>query len=178
MQPLAQVEEIVNNRYANHMTLEDFRGIVDLLIEHEGTLETIALSGGEPTAHPQFLELCDPAARDEIGRISVVPNGIRIAQSKEFCEELKRRNGYVILQFDGFDGDVHRAIRRAPLREIEEQALDHLAEFDLSTQLAFVPVRGVNEHQLGRAVKLMLEREHVLSLLIQPFARTGQGGGV
>ncbi len=169
---------IVDNQYSKHMSLEDFGRIVERLIDHEGSLETITLSGGEPTAHPRFLDLVDAATRPEIGRVSVVTNGIRLAKSQAFCEELKRRNVYVILQLDGFSDDVHTAIRGVPLQAVKEQALAHLAEFRISTQIAFVPARGINEHQLGRAVQLMLARDHVLSLLIQPFARTGHGGGV
>jgi tetraether lipid synthase len=169
---------IVNNQYSNHMSLPDFQNIIDLLLKAEGTLETITLSGGEPTSHPQFLEMVDMATRPEIGRVSVVTNGIRLAKSREFCEELKKRNVYVILQFDGFDDEVQKQIRGVPLMDIKWKALEHLAELQISTQIAFVPARNINEKQLGDAVRLMLSREHVLSLLIQPFARTGHGGGV
>lgn len=167
---------IVDNHNAKHMSLTDFEGILERLIKQEGSLETITLSGGEPTMHPQFLELVDAGRRPGIGRVSVVTNGVRIARSKAFCEELKRRNVYVILQFDGFDDEVHQRLRGQPLQAIKEQALANLAEFDIATQIAFVAVRGVNEHQLGDAVRLLLERDHVLSLLIQPLAGTGQGG--
>jgi 7,8-dihydro-6-hydroxymethylpterin dimethyltransferase len=169
---------IVDNQYSKHMTRDEFAHVVDVLIRAEGTMETITLSGGEPTAHPDFFGLVDVATRPEIARVSVVTNGIRIARSKEFVEELKRRNVYVILQFDGFDDDVQRTIRGVPLMDIKWKALEHLAEFNVSTQLAFVPARGVNEHQLGQAVQLMLERDHILSLLIQPVARTGHGGAM
>ncbi len=169
---------IVDNQYTNHMSLKDFTGILDGLIASEGSLETITLSGGEPTLHPRFLDLVDAAARPGIGRVSVVTNGIRVAQSKAFCEELKQRNVYVILQMDGFTDEVQIAIRGKPLMDLKHQALANLAAFAISTQIAFVPCRGVNEHQLGDAVRLLLEREHILSLLIQPVAHTGQGGGV
>ncbi len=168
---------IVNNKHQNHMTLEDFRGIINRLIEHEGSLETITLSGGEPTTHPLFWDFVQEAQRDEIARVSVVTNGIRIANSEQFCEELKKRNVYVILQMDGFDDDVHERLRGVKLQGIKERALENLAKFNISTQLAFVPVKDVNDHQLGAAVKMLLERDHVLSLLIQPVAHTGQGGG-
>ena len=169
---------IVDNQFSNHMSLQDFRGIIDLLVKAEGTLETITLSGGEPTVHPQFFDLIDIATRPEIGRVSVVTNGIKIARSREFAEKLKEKNVYVILQFDGFDDDIQRTIRGVPLMEVKHQALEHLAEFNISTQIAFVPARSVNEHQLGDAVRLLMERDHVLSLLIQPVSNTGHGGGV
>jgi uncharacterized radical SAM superfamily Fe-S cluster-containing enzyme len=131
---------------------------------------------GKPTGHPQFLQLVDLAKRPEIGRVSVVTNGIRIAKSKEFCEELKKRNVYIILQLDGFTDEIQKVIRGVPLMDIKYKALEHLAEFQLSTQIAYVPAKGVNDHQLGKALQLMLERDHVLSMLIQPVALTGHGG--
>lgn len=169
---------IVDNQYSNHMSLDDFRGVIELLVKHEGSLETITLSGGEPTAHPEFFELIDIATRPEIGRVSIVTNGLRIAKEREFCETLKEKNVYVILQLDGFTDEIHKTIRGVPLVEVKNQALENLAEFDLATQIAYVPARGVNEHQLGDALRLMLDRDHVLSLLIQPLANTGHGGGV
>ena len=39
-------------------------------------------------------------------------------------------------------------------------------------------MRGINEHQLGDALRLVLERDHILSLLIQPMASTGHGGAM
>lgn len=167
---------IVNNKHTTHMSLGDFEDIINRLIEHEGTLETITISGGEPTAHPEFLKLVDIATRPEIARVSVVTNGIKIAQSKEFCEQLKQKNVYVIFQMDGFTDEVQIKVRGKPLMETKRKALDNLAEFGIATQLAFVPCRGVNEHQIGDAVRLLLERDHILSLLVQPVAYTGHGG--
>ena len=169
---------IVDNQYSNHMTMKDFRGVVDLLIDHEGTLETLTLSGGEPTSHPRFLDFCDQAARPEIGRVSVVTNGLRIADSKSFCEALAKRNIYVILQWDGFSDEVQRIVRGRPLMDIKYRALENLKAFGIAVQLAFVAAKGINDHQLGQAVDLVLAEENILSLLVQPVAHTGQGGGV
>ena len=168
---------IVDNQYSNHMSLEDYQNVINLLVKHEGKLETITLSGGEPTSHPKFWDLIDIATRPEIGRVSIVTNGIRLARSKEFCKTLKEKNVYVILQLDGFTDEIQTIIRGRPLMAIKNQALDNLAEFNISTQIAYVPAKGVNDHQLGDAVRLLMERDNVLSLLIQPVAHTGHGGG-
>lgn len=169
---------IVDNQYSSHMTVEDFAAIVERLVAHEGTLEAVTLSGGEPTVHPRFFDLVACGKRPEIGRVSVVTNGLRIARDREFCARLAAENVYVILQLDGFDDESHTTVRGKPLQELKQQALAHLAEFGIATQITFVPVKGVNDHQLGQAVRLMLESDTILSLMIQPFAATGQGGGV
>ena len=169
---------IVDNKDSVHITREQFAGIIRNLIESEGTLETITLSGGEPTSHPEFLDLVDISRRPEIGRVSVVTNGIRIAKSEKFCEELKERNVYVILQLDGFTDEIQKTVRGVPLMAMKWKALENLANHDIATQIAYVPCKNVNDHQLGDAIRLLLERDHVLSLLIQPVAHMGHGGAM
>ena len=168
---------IVNNQYANHISDDDFRGMIDTLVRNEGQLESVALSGGEPTSHPRILDLIDIATRDEIGRVVVITNGLRLGRDRKFAEALKQRGCYVGLQFDGFTADTHEKIRGRDLCEEKAAALAMLKEFAIPTQLIFVAARGVNEHQIGRIVELFLSEEHFLSLNFQPAAFTGLGGG-
>jgi uncharacterized radical SAM superfamily Fe-S cluster-containing enzyme len=168
---------IVNNLYSNHMDPDDFQGIVDNLIESEGFCESIALSGGEPTSHPQFWEFVDIATRDEIGRVVVITNGLRLGRDREFAQKLKETGAYVALQFDGFSPEAHTVVRGRDLTDEKQAALDMLKEFEIPTQIIFVAVRGVNEHQVGEAVELLLSEDHFLSLSFQPLAHSGHGGG-
>ena len=83
---------IVQNRHNYDMSKEEFGSILDGLVKKEGQLETINLSGGEPTMHPQFFELLDMARSvKEIARVSISTNGLRCATDYSFCEELARR---------------------------------------------------------------------------------------
>lgn len=168
---------IVDNRYSTHMAPEDFAKIVAALVAREGQCESVALSGGEPTAHPRILELLDLAAREEIGRVVLITNGIRLGRDRAFAEEIQRRGVYVSLQLDGFRAESHAAIRGRDLRAEKEAALRTLKELEIPTQLIFVGARGVNEDEIGRAVELFLAEPHILSLNFQPAAFTGQGGG-
>src|SRR5438105_2354098 len=60
---------IVQNKHNYHMTRAEFAATVEGLIEKEGYLDTINLSGGEPTIHPEFFEFLDIArSRLEISR--------------------------------------------------------------------------------------------------------------
>ena len=168
---------IVNNQSSNHMEPEQFARIIDTLIENEGACESVALSGGEPTSHPKLLELIDIANREEIGRVVVITNGLRLGRDRELAGALKEREVYVALQIDGFDAETHTKIRGRDLTDEKEAALAMLREFQISTQLIFVATRGVNEHQVGQAVELLLSEDHMLSLNFQPAAYTGLGGG-
>ena len=69
-----------------------FEACIDELIAREGQLETINLSGGEPTLHPELLTLIDAArARDGIARVSISTNGLRCASDPELCHALAER---------------------------------------------------------------------------------------
>jgi uncharacterized radical SAM superfamily Fe-S cluster-containing enzyme len=168
---------IVDNQYSNHMSPETFAKIVDGLVEAEGACESIALSGGEPTSHPQILELLKIANRPEIGRVVLITNGIRLGKDRAFAQALKDLGVYVGLQLDGFTADVHEKIRGKDLVAEKDAALATLAELDIPTQLIFVATRGVNDHQIGQVIELFLSAPHFLSLNFQPVAYTGHGGG-
>ncbi|HTM18942.1 MAG TPA: radical SAM protein [Kofleriaceae bacterium] len=168
---------IVNNQYSHHLSVEEFGRICDVLVRNEGQCESVALSGGEPTSHPHILDLIRVATRPEIGRVVIITNGLRIARDRDFARAIKDSGAYVALQLDGFDDEVHRRIRGKDLQADKDAALAALEELDIPTQLIFVATRGVNDHQIGRAVDLLLSKDHILSLNFQPAAYTGFGGG-
>ncbi|MES2886910.1 MAG: radical SAM protein [Pseudomonadota bacterium] len=168
---------IVNNQNANHLSIEAFSKMIDALVRNEGQLESIALSGGEPTSHPRLLELIKIASREEVGRVVVITNGLRLGRDRKFAQGIKDSGAYIALQFDGFTADTHEKIRGRDLCQEKEAALRMLKEFDIPTQLIFVAARGVNEHQIGQIVKMFLSEDHFLSLNFQPVAFTGAGGG-
>lgn len=167
---------IVDNQYSSHMGIAEFTQIIDRMIAHEGTLDAVTLSGGEPTVHPHILEFIQIAKRPEIARVTMVTNGLRIGRDRAFAEKLKELDVYVVLQLDGFSPESHKRIRGRDLSEEKQAAIDMLRELNIPTQLSFVPARGINEHEIGQAVKLMLEEDFILSLIFQPVALTGQGG--
>lgn len=168
---------IVNNQYSTHMSPEHFRGIVDKLVAREGQLESIAISGGEPSSHPRILELLDIADRPEIARVVLITNGVRLGRDRAFAHELKRRGVYIGLQMDGFDALTHTALRGRDLGREKEAALQMIRELDLPTQMIAVVARGINDDQVGRLVELFLTTDAIVSLNFQPAAYTGFGGG-
>jgi 7,8-dihydro-6-hydroxymethylpterin dimethyltransferase len=168
---------IVDNQYSSHMSVEAFERVIDGLIRAEGRCESIAICGGEPTSHPRILDLIRVADRPEIGRVVLITNGLRIGRDPAFARQIKDSGAYVALQLDGFDAETHRILRGRDLTEEKAATLDVLRELRIPTQLIFVAARGVNEHQIGQAVDLLLSHDHILSLNFQPVAFTGNGGG-
>ena len=170
---------LVDNRHNHHMSLQDFERILDGLVEKEGAIETINLSGGEPTLHPRLLELLDAAvARDEIARVSISSNGLRLAAEPGLCEELARRGVYVSLQLDGLDPGALGALRGAGNQlAAKHKALDNLERAGVRTTLVSTVARGVNDHLVGDVVRLFYDKSFLLSLMFQPAVYNGAGGG-
>lgn len=170
---------IVQNNDNYHMSPEEFAGILDGLVAKEGTVETINLSGGEPTIHPRFLELLDLAvAREGIGRISVATHGLRCATDYAFCEELARRGVYVSLQLDALEDNGPLVVLRGGgnHRAAKLRALENLERAGVRTTLIATVARGVNDDRIGELVKLLFEKDFILSIAFQPAAYVGHGG--
>ena len=168
---------IVQNRNNYNMTAGELTDTIDGLIEKEGLLDTVNFSGGEPTLHPQFLEFLDLAARPEISRLSVSTNGLRIASDFEFCCELAKRKVYVNLQLDALRNPELRALRGGgDHHAVKVRALDNLERAGVRTTIVATVAKGVNDHQIGDCVRLLFERDFILSLMFQPASYTGYGG--
>ncbi|WP_437683387.1 radical SAM protein [Sorangium sp. So ce131] len=169
---------IVQNRHNYNMTREEFGRVLDGIVAKEGTLETINLSGGEPTLHPEFLELLDMArAKTEIARVSISTNGLRCASDYAFCEELARRKVYVSLQLDALSNPALRVLRGGgDQAAAREKALANLKRAGVRTTLVSTVARGVNDDRIGDCIRLLYENDFILSLTFQPAAYTGYGG--
>lgn len=167
---------LVTNGNDRHMSRETFATIIDGLVRKEGTLDAISLSGGEPTLHPDLMALLEVASRPEIARVSLSTNGLRLAAEPELCRELARRRVYVNLQFDGLDSRALTQLRGdGDHAAVKKRALANLEAAGVATALVATVARGVNEACIGECVRLLCERDFILSLIIQPASYTGTG---
>ena len=168
---------IVQNRNNYHMTREEFAGTIDGIIEKEGNLDTVNLSGGEPTIHPLFLEFLDIAKRPEISRVSISTNGLRIASDYDFCVELAKRGVYVNLQLDALRNPELRILRGGgDHHKVKVRALENLERAGVRTTIVSTVAKDVNDDQIGECVRLLFEKDFILSLMFQPASYTGYGG--
>ena len=162
---------LVDNHQSTMLESGQFAQLVDGLVAKEGRLDTINLSGGEPTLHPQLLDLLDIAQRPEIARISISTNGLRLSKDPALCEALAEREVYVNLQFDGWDEEALSVLRgQEGLAEIKQRAIDNLVAAGAGFTLVFTAVQGVNHHRLCDALELLFHTDAILSLMVQPVA--------
>ncbi len=171
---------IVRNQQRYSMSLERFQGAVDALIDAEGELPILLLSGGEPTLHPQFFEMCDYVLRGphagRIKRLLISTHGRRIATSPAFAERFKASGAYASLQFDTLRAGVYEKLRGVELLDMKLQCLERIRELDIPTVLVPTISKGDNDGELGALIQLGVELEQCSSIVIQPMAHTGDGG--
>jgi uncharacterized radical SAM superfamily Fe-S cluster-containing enzyme len=168
---------IVWNQNSYDMSFDDFKKTVDGLVEKEGSLELMLLSGGEPTLHPEFFRLAEYAAqRKEVKRVLISSHGIQIAQSEEFARRFKEAGLYLSLQFDSLRNENYKEIRGANLLELKMQTLERCEKLNIPTIFVPTVARGYNDDELSDIIDFAFKHDFVTSVTIQPMAYTGAGG--
>jgi hypothetical protein len=159
-----------------HLPIEQCQAAIDRLVAVEGRPEVLQLSGGEPTIHPQLLEIVDYAYQQPIDYITINTNGIRFAHDPSFIKALSpyRDRLELYFQLDGLNDDVSQALRGESLTSVKLTALDRLAEYDLHVTLAVTLHGGVNNDQIGPLVNFALERPHITGINFQPATYCGR----
>jgi uncharacterized radical SAM superfamily Fe-S cluster-containing enzyme len=156
------------------VTLEQVEFMLDAFVGAEGSPEALQLSGGEPTIHPQILEMLAAAKRRGIPLVMLNTNGIRLARDRRFAPALAELGVHVYLQFDGFDERTQLAIRGRSLTHEKFRALERCAEAGVSVSLAAAIERGINEHELGAIIRFGIEHPAVTGVFLQPVTHSGR----
>lgn len=156
----------------------DIQARVDGVIARKGKIEILQFSGGEPTLHPQLVDLCRWAkAHEKIDFLLINSNGLRFAKDPALCHELGEifHNGglQVYLQFDGLQEAGHKALRGADLRELKRQALANLAAANIPVTLAMT-VTHENLPHLWQAIRFGLEDANIHGITFQPEFLSGR----
>ena len=165
---------LVSERVKPPLTLPEVERILDTLVAYEGKLNMLTLTGGEPTQHPQFLEIVDRCLRPEIGILSVSTNGLWIERNEDLLRALRDRGVVISLQLDGFDDQACQRLRGQPgLGERKRRAVERLLALGGRLSLTFTLAKATNEHELPAVLQLLFKEEQILSLMVQPLATMG-----
>jgi uncharacterized radical SAM superfamily Fe-S cluster-containing enzyme len=160
-------------------SLGEVEAMLDLLVASEGAPDLLQISGGEPTLHPQILDILRAARRRPIRHVMLNTNGIRLATDPDFVAALgeMKRGFEVYLQFDAVSRHALQNIRGADLRRVREAALDALCEAGISTTLVCVVRKGVNDHEIGDVLRYAQSRSCVRGVTFQPVQDAGRNDG-
>ena len=166
---------LVRNRGTFHRTPAEVGAMLDTLIAAEGQIDVLNLSGGEPTLNPHFRAIIETClARPEILRVSVSTNGLALSRDPELLEFLAARQVIISLQYDGSGEAIATALRGRCLQTDKQRLIELCRRLDTSMSLTATVVAGVNEAAVAEVVSLLFQTPHIVSVMLQPAAYTGQ----
>jgi hypothetical protein len=160
-----------------HMPTDEMRRTVDWIVESSGPVDLINITGGEPTLHPELMDILNCCRRPQIGRITMNSNGLRLAEDYDLCRRLADLGVCVILSFNTFDPETSRRIHGRDVVAAKLKAIENLTRSGVRMTMLNVLIRGLNENAIAPLFEMMRGNDHVLSLTIQTMTYTGQGGG-
>ena len=158
------------------LPFEHFKVHLAQLIEQKGSLDSVQLTGGEASLHPQFWEMLEWLhGQPGIAKIYLPTNGIEFskpgiaARLRPFRDKL-----LVLLQFDGSEPSTNQALRRAnPLRP-RLRLVRALERNGILMQFTMTLARGVSEREIAWVVRQAVKHRNVRVLGILPAFFSGR----
>jgi uncharacterized radical SAM superfamily Fe-S cluster-containing enzyme len=164
--------------YLYEPTREQIRSMMENLLSNTPIwTPAIQFSGGEPTVREDLPELVEMACAMGFVHVEVDSNGIRMAESAEYCRTLKVAGvSTVYLQFDGVTPEPYLVARGFDLLPIKKRAIQNLREAGFrSIVLVPVLVKGVNDDQVGDIIRFAIENKDVIRAVnFQPVSLAGR----
>ena len=160
----------------DYLPLEKIGEMLEFFRDSEyGKAEILQISGGEPTTHPQIIDIIK-LARTKVKYVFLNTNGLRLAGDEKLAAELGQFQGgfEVYLQFDGFDARTHERLRGRDLSEIKKNAIANLAKYNVPVTLVTTVAKGVNDGELGRIVEFGINAGNIRGINFQPVALWGR----
>ncbi len=166
-----------SSKSGDFLKLEQIEQMMDFTIDSEfGNAEILQISGGEPTMHPQIIDILKLAKEKKFKFVMLNTNGVKIAEDEEFARRLSElRGGFeVYLQFDGFKESTYKRLRGGEMLAIKKQAIKNLIKYEVPITLVAMIKRGVNDDEIGELVKFGLETKFIRGINFQPIAFFGR----
>ncbi len=163
--------------YVHELSWEDITEILDNAISIKPRRQmSVQFSGGEPTLHPRFCDAVRYSRKVGYNSVQAATNGIKFAQSKEFCKEAFDAGlRYVYLQFDGIGNDANSHRQVGNLFDVKLRAIHNLHEAGVEIVLVTTIVNNLNNDQVGPIVKFAMENPKKISFVsFQPVSFTGR----
>jgi uncharacterized radical SAM superfamily Fe-S cluster-containing enzyme len=132
--------------------------------------KAIQITGGEPTIRKDLLEIVNIAKEIGFSHIQVNTNGLKLAESTEYCQELKdAKVNTIYMSFDGVTKDTN------PWIEKNKKAIENLRKVNLKCVLVPVLINGKNLHQTGKIIKFALDNMDIVrGVNFQPISFCGR----
>ncbi len=134
--------------------------------------DILQISGGEPTMHPEILQIIELAKKKNFKYVMLNTNGLRIANDEEFAKKLGEFKLWfeLYLQFDWFKSTTYEKLRGKNILEQKLQAIKNLQKYKIPTTLVSTIEAGTNEDEIGEIVNFWLKESYIRWVNFQPVA--------
>ena len=158
------------------LSLEQIGAMIDAFIRQEGDPTVLQISGGEPTEHPDILEILRMATGKGIPWVMLNTNGLRLARDPEFADRLAELKDKleVYLQFDSLKPEATETLRGADCLDLKIKAIANCAARGIPMHLSCTVKKGVNDAELGELVRFGIKTPFVRGINFQPAFWSGR----
>lgn len=156
-----------------HVPFDQICSMIDSYVSCEAEPELLQLSGGEPTLHPDIIDIVRYAKGLGIEDVAVSTNGLTLLDD-DFAQELAKTDPVIYLQFDTLRPDVSKMIRGRDLVEEKKRAVKICNTLGMTTVLVPTLIAGVNDDEMGSLIKYAFSQKRVFGINFQPVALTGR----
>jgi 7,8-dihydro-6-hydroxymethylpterin dimethyltransferase len=158
------------------LPLAQFTAHLNSLIASKGSLDSIQITGGEASLHPQFWDIVDYACKHPgIAKVYLPTNGLLFSRAGN-ADKLKpyREKILVLLQFDGAEKQTNQRLRAADPLKIRLKLIQQLDRLGIAMQLTMTIARGVNEHEIAWVIDVGRRHRNVRLIALQPAFFSGR----
>ncbi|MBN2445702.1 MAG: radical SAM protein [Phycisphaerae bacterium] len=154
------------------MVIEMLRALRE---QHPVPATAIQFTGGEPTIHPRFHDLCQAANDMGFSHVQIATNGLKMADL-EFTRRAADTGLHTLyLQFDGVNDEQYKALRGRPLLETKLKVIENCRQIGLKICLVPTIVNNVNRDQVAEIFKFACRNADVISgISYQPVSFSGR----
>jgi uncharacterized radical SAM superfamily Fe-S cluster-containing enzyme len=132
--------------------------------------KAIQITGGEPTIRDDIFDIVRMAKEVGFSHVQVNTNGLKLAESVEYCRRLKEeRVNTIYMSFDGVTEKSNPWLKQC------KQAIENLREVNLKCVLVPVLINGKNLHETGKIVRFALDNMDIVrGVNFQPISFCGR----
>ena len=157
--------------YVYEPTLDQIRELM-LQARNESPMgsKAIQITGGEPTVREDMFDIVRLAKELGFSHVQVNTNGLKLAESVEYCKRLKdEKVNTIYMSFDGVTKETN------PWIEQGKQAIENLRKVNLKVVLVPVLIGGKNIHEAGKIVRFALDNMDIIrGVNFQPISFCGR----
>ncbi|WP_144394999.1 radical SAM protein [Pleionea sediminis] len=158
------------------LPFEEFKLFINQLINDKKFIDSVQVTGGEATIHPQFWDIITWLyEQPSIGMIYLPTNGLVLSDDMILQKLIPiKAKLLILLQFDGSKKETNQALRRADTLKSRELVIELLAKYGICMQLTMTVAQDISEDEIGWVLNQGLKQKHIRLVGFLPSFYTGR----